>query len=418
MRVLVVNSRYFVSGGPERYLFNLKSLLESKGHEVVPFSVKSQRNVNSRYEKFFSEPLGGQDVPYFSQYRKTPRVALGVVARLFYSWHVRRRLEALIDKEKPDVALILNHYNKLSPSVIDACKSRGVRVIHRLSDYYLVCPQAHLLTNNQACDECLTFGLRRCIRKKCIRGSFGASILKVIALFFQKRVLRVYDKVDKFVCTNEFMRSKMLDGGFDTKKLHTIPTFIPRFENSNFGDKNYLLYIGRFSEEKGVGGLVRSFLNSGLQERGVSLHLVGGAVEELNFSESVLSQLKRSESRVYFTPFASLEVVEKFIRNAMAVIVPSVWYENLPNVILEAYRFNKPVIASNIGSIPEHVLDGKTGLLFAPGNEADMAEKMKTIAIDDYLRKKLKTNIEKFRQEYGSELHLNRLLSLFENVLV
>ena len=67
MRVLIVNYRYFISGGPEKYMFNIKSVLEKNGHEVIPFSIKSNKNVKTEYEKYFVEPIGGRDVVYFDE---------------------------------------------------------------------------------------------------------------------------------------------------------------------------------------------------------------------------------------------------------------------------------------------------------------------------------------------------------------
>ena len=53
MKLILVNYRYFVSGGPERYLFNIKSLLEENGQVVIPFSVKHPKNVHSEFSNFF-----------------------------------------------------------------------------------------------------------------------------------------------------------------------------------------------------------------------------------------------------------------------------------------------------------------------------------------------------------------------------
>ncbi len=64
MRILLVNYRYFVSGGPEKYLFNIQKRLTDEGHEVIPFSVHSNRNVLTPYDRYFVEPIGGRDVTY------------------------------------------------------------------------------------------------------------------------------------------------------------------------------------------------------------------------------------------------------------------------------------------------------------------------------------------------------------------
>ena len=53
MRILLVNYRYFISGGPEKYMFNIKTMLENQGHEVIPFSIHSNKNVATEYSKYF-----------------------------------------------------------------------------------------------------------------------------------------------------------------------------------------------------------------------------------------------------------------------------------------------------------------------------------------------------------------------------
>lgn len=64
MRILIVNYRYFISGGPEKYMFNIKKMLEDNGHEVIPFSIHSNKNVETEYSKYFVEPIGGRDTTY------------------------------------------------------------------------------------------------------------------------------------------------------------------------------------------------------------------------------------------------------------------------------------------------------------------------------------------------------------------
>ena len=84
MRILLVNYRYFISGGPERYLFNIKKKLENEGHEVIPFSIHSMKNVPSEYSKYFVEPIGGRNVVYYEEYRnmKTTQIAEEVKRRI------------------------------------------------------------------------------------------------------------------------------------------------------------------------------------------------------------------------------------------------------------------------------------------------------------------------------------------------
>ena len=70
MKILLVNYRYFISGGPEKYMFNIKKMLEDNGHEVIPFSIHSNKNVKTKYSKYFVEPIGGRDATYFDEVKK------------------------------------------------------------------------------------------------------------------------------------------------------------------------------------------------------------------------------------------------------------------------------------------------------------------------------------------------------------
>ena len=111
----------------------------------------------NEYGIYFGDPIGNQDVPYFENMKVTPKMIIEVLGRLFYSINIKRKLEKLIQDKRPDTAYILHHYNKLSPSVIDACKKYNIPVYIRLSDYFLLCPQAHMLNgNNQLCTDCVS----------------------------------------------------------------------------------------------------------------------------------------------------------------------------------------------------------------------------------------------------------------------
>ena len=90
MKVLIINSRYFVSAGPEKYMFNLKEILEKNNHEVVAFSTKNSQNDKSEYSEFFVDPIGGDDKVYFNDYKKDFKTLFQIVGRQFYSFKINR----------------------------------------------------------------------------------------------------------------------------------------------------------------------------------------------------------------------------------------------------------------------------------------------------------------------------------------
>ncbi len=154
MKIALVNYRYYVSGGPERYMFNIKDVLEQHEHTVFPFSIKSSKNVVSSFEKDFLDTI--DDQTYFAQSKKSLKVILKSFTRMFYSFEAKQKFGAFLDKYKPDLVYIIHYHNKISPSIIDAAKKRNIPVIHRISDFQYMCPNA-LFYNDKVgvCEDCL-----------------------------------------------------------------------------------------------------------------------------------------------------------------------------------------------------------------------------------------------------------------------
>ena len=178
MRIALVNYRYYVSGGPERYLFNIKDVLERKGHEVVPFSIKSSKNVPSPYEDDFLNTV--DDQTYFAQSKKTLRVVLKSFTRMFYSFEAKKVFGKFLDKYKPDLVYIIHYHNKISPSVVDAAKARKIPVVHRISDFQYMCPNALFYNENVGiCEDCLNGRSLSCIKNRCVMNSRVYSAIKL-----------------------------------------------------------------------------------------------------------------------------------------------------------------------------------------------------------------------------------------------
>jgi hypothetical protein len=108
MTIIIVNYRFFIAGGPERYLFNVINLLQDNGHTVIPFSVEHTKNVPTPYAPYFLSAIGDGTAVYASEYNKkswdTVRKSLG---RMVYSFEAKNKLETLIKDTKPDLIYIL-----------------------------------------------------------------------------------------------------------------------------------------------------------------------------------------------------------------------------------------------------------------------------------------------------------------------
>ncbi len=77
---------------------------------------------------------------------------------------------------------IIHFVNKLSPSVITGASKMGIPVALRLSDYFLLCPIFDFMYEKKVCEECLSKGYRSCIKKRCVKGSLFASVVRVFSM--------------------------------------------------------------------------------------------------------------------------------------------------------------------------------------------------------------------------------------------
>ncbi len=375
MKILLTNYRYFVSGGPERYLFNVKSLVEKAGDQVIPFSISNNQNVPNEYSSYFLSPIGDGSQVYFKEIEKSPSNLIKLLGRSFYSFEAKRKLERLLDRHPVNIAYILYFLRWISPSILDVFQARGIPVVVRVSDFSYLCPQAHFLRNGQVCELCKNGSFLPSIKYKCVQGSFLASVVNAAARKLHS-YRGIWSKVDAIICPSRFMLEKMIEGGFPQKKLHHVPTFVdieqfdPCYET---GD--YFLYFGRVAHEKGIATLLEAFsrFTKNSLTPGPSLKIVGRSNDgERDRLEEVVKE--QQIPGVYFIDEQDLPSLKETIRKSLCVIVPSIWYDNMPNVVLESFASGKPVIASDLGSLPELVVEGKTGLLFSPGNPDHLAE--------------------------------------------
>jgi len=406
-KILLVNYRYFISGGPEKYMFNIKRLFEQKGHKVIPFSTRNVQNIDTEYKKYFVKPIGGENVVYFNEYKKNPSTVLKLLSRSFYSPEVRKAMEYEIAMENPDTVYILHHVNKLSPSVIRAAKNSGKKVVVRLSDFFLMCPRFDFLREGNVCEDCLRGSLINAVRHNCVQNSKMASLIRIASMQYH-RLIKIYDEVDCFVAPSAFLKSKLIEFGFDPKKVIHIPTFVDTAAiTPNYTHDNYILYLGRLNKEKGVEYAVRAMGH--VRDKTLNLKVVGEASDgETNHLKKIISDEKISN--VEFLGFKSGNELERLISNAKFIVVPSIWYDNMPNVLLEAFAYGKPAIVSNFGSLPEVVDDGKNGLLFEPKNVLDLADKIDQLSSDSERIIQFGKNARrKAEEQFNSELHYNRL---------
>ena len=98
-------------------------------------------------------------------------------------------------------------------------------------------------------------------------------------------------------------------------------------------------------------------------------------------------------------------------------MIPSIWYDNLPNTALESFQYYKPVIASNMGSLPELVLDGVNGYLFNPYSPDELVEKIKMLDDDKLVIEMGNNSRKRLEDRFSPKTHYDSLLNIFNSLV-
>jgi glycosyltransferase involved in cell wall biosynthesis len=419
MRILLANYRYFVSGGPERYMFNVTDALTARGHEVIPFSIKYARNRPTPYDRYFVEPLGGPDEVLFHEHAWTRRTLLRTMSRLCYAPDVARAVSQLAADTQPQVAYVLHYLRKLSPSLLVGLKKAGLPIVVRLSDYAMLCPASICWRDGQPCEFCVLGNLWPSIRYRCVQRSLTASLLNALAMWYH-RSQHLFDLVDVFVTTTAFMYRMMVAAGFPENRLRHIPTFVntdvfyPAAKHDQ--SANYVLFAGRIDVDKGVHILLSAWREFEQVAPGSGLVLrIAGHAQDTKYMESLRSM---ATNRVEFLGSLDTAELAQQYRGAYLTVVPSLWYDNLPNSILESYASGTPVIASDLGSLKECVIEGESGYRFEPGDSAHLAHRLR-FCLDhpELVLEMSKKSRQLAMTTYASDRHMTTLETLFSELV-
>ena len=409
MKILQINKFHYLKGGAERYYLELSKFLEEKGHQVVHFSMADEKNIPSPYAAYFSAPVdfNRTDLSLFTKIK--------YAFNIIYNFSAKKKLEALLEKEQPDVAHLHNIYHQLSLSVIDALKKQNVPIIMHLHDYKLICPNYKMFCDKKICDRCVGGAYYQCALRKCVKNSYLKSLVAALEAYLHNRILKTYEKIDLFIAPSQYMKDVCVSAGIPEKKIKVIYNFLPpQFMNGvkevSATDSDYILYWGRLVEEKGIDVLIDAMQ---AVDENVKLKIVGAGPERANYEARIMNHGLGDKVRLLGPKYG--EDLKKIINSAKAIVVSSLWAENMPFTLLEAMAMGKVVLGARIGGLPEIIDNSRTGYLYDIKNKADLSTKINMI-----MRKSdhdLKIMGEKAKEKiFGLriEKHYEKLEKLYE----
>lgn len=400
MKVLLVNKFHWNKGGSEKYYFELGELLKQHGHEVAYFSMEDEKNIKTGYKEYF--------VPKFDLNNSSKLKALDVI----YNKENEKIMEKALDEFKPDVVHLNNFQRQLSASIIKPIKKGNIPIVFTAHDVQAICPAITMMDNDKnPCELCMKGKYINCIKKSCNKGSKLKSALGAIEGYYYRNHKIYTDKIDYIITPSEFYRNKFIEDGINPNKIQAIHNSIEMNDyNVETQDDGYALYFGRLSKEKGILNLINAFAkcNKG------NLYIAGEGPEKENI-EKIIKE-NNLEDRVKLLGFLNKEQMTDVTRKCKFVVVPSIWYENCPYSVLETLAIGKPIIGSNMGGIPELIIDNENGFIYNTVEE--LTEKMNTLFEDkDLVKQFSKESKELAKQNYDREVYYNKLKQIYDKVI-
>lgn len=381
---------YYQEAGGESLVFEQElELLRQRGYALAEYTRDSR------------------DILHFNLWQRA-----AFFANALYSCRTDKAIKQLVRQVQPDVALVQNVFPLISPSIYRSLAALDVPIVQLVFNYRFVCPNAHLYTQGAICERCVRSRTYwHAARYRCFRDSRVLSTLYALILATH-RAAGTFDRISAFVVPDQTLKAKMIEGGFaaDTIHINAYPFNVAQIEPI-YRYEEHVVFVGRFIPQKGVETLVRAMA---LVKSPIRLVIVGGGPQE-RLIDSLIHELGLTNVQVAGPLWG--EALAQVLRHCQAVIVPSEWYDNTPRIVYEAFAWGKPVVGSRIPGIVDAVTDGETGLLFRPGEPADLAEKIDRLATDTDLAFTLGRNARRIAEtDYGVERHLSILVGIIQQV--
>lgn len=402
MKILHVNKFLYRRGGAEAYMLDVAALQRARGDEVELFGMRFPENEPCRFERWFP-PRVDFDPPPMTLRGKA--VGFG---RMLWSPAAARGMRAVLEAFRPDLVHLHNVYHQLSPSILRPIAEAGVPVVMTLHDYKLACPTYRFLDHGRICEACVPRRFWNAPLRRCNRGSLAASAAVGLELGLHT-LLGAYDPVQRFVCPSRFLASKMRAARVYPDRLRWIPNFVDvRTVRPKEEPGGGILYAGRLSHEKGVDLLVEAVA----RRPRLRVEIAGDGPDRPELER--LAAARGVDDRVRFHGRLAPGRLDDLRRSCAVVAVPSRWYENMPLVVLEAFAAGLPVVATDLGGLPELVEPGVDGVRVPPEDPEALGEALETIVADPLRALAMgRAGREKAEREFGPERHLERLDAVY-----
>ncbi len=379
LRLLIAHNYYQHAGGEDAVVANEMALLSQMGHDVTLHSVDNHA----------IEGIGDK---------------LRTFRDVVYSKASREAFARKIAEVRPDIVHVHNFFPLLTTSIYDACRQYGVPVVQTLHNFRITCAGALLLRDGKLCEKCVEGSPYWGVVHRCYRGSIPGSLAlaRMIEANRSRGVWR--DKVDAFIALSESAKVRYGRAGVPLDKILVKPNFAPDLGAPSADPRHGAIYVGRLSPEKGVRELIKAWH---AVDYPLTMAGDGPLGDELRAS---------APGNVTFLGRIPPADVHRRMREAALLVSPSTCLEAFPVALAEAFAAGLPAIVSDIGSPPEIVEHGRTGLHVPVGDAQALAACVNELVADPYTLAAYGRAARKtYSERYTPAVNYERLMEIYRH---
>ncbi|RKY29431.1 MAG: hypothetical protein DRP79_00345 [Planctomycetota bacterium] len=437
MKVLYVVHQFFPRHvtGTETYTYELARAVADRGHEVSVLCYEHSTFPDVPRKGVLREEYGGIPVTRFcydSRTWKNPTLyeywnpEFGELSRKYFQKH------------RPDV-IHFTHNSLLSAALLDSAHELAIPIVLTLTDFWYICPRMQLIREDgtlcsgpQGELDCYNCYHRPALdRWRFLTDKLPPSVRKKVAdarAEIKKRVLTARSGSDRFlnaalnrratlrekikladvvIAPTRFLMEKFRDNGFDMSRCRLIHFGINAAllegMNKRASDRLRFAFVGTLRGHKGCHLLIDAF--RGIENNDVELQIYGNEEQFPEYSRS-LRRAAAGDGRIRFRGTFPREEIGRVLAETDVLVMPSLWYENSPLMLLFALRSHTPVIAGDVGGLSEFIRDGGNGCLFEKGSVEGLRDAMRRFISDRSLARRISSAETKVKsiEEHSAEI--------------
>lgn len=336
--------------------------------------------------------------------RMTLPQKIGVGAGPVYSPSGVREFVAVVDRARPDVVHLHNPYPLLSPWIVRSAARRGIPVVQTVHNHRHTCIGGTHLRDGKDCYDCPRAGTPfPGVRHRCYRGSVTQSAAMAAGSVAHRRTWRL---VARYLALNSSLRAELVSTGIDEDRISLLPNSVPD-PGAVHPPGRDVLFVGRLDATKGVELLLDAWLRTAPGDARLVLAGDGplrGAVE----------RAAAASPGIEYRGLLDRNALDECYRQARFVVVPSVWAEPFPLVVVEALSHGRPVLVTRVGGLPEVV--GADAGITSEVDAASLADGLTRLLVDDAAQRSAAARA-RYEGRFAPGIVTQQLLDIYRDVI-